>query len=529
MASNHIDDEAVAAADKEMEERANRAKELLSQRHRGLKAMQEEKHQRKMALERHMIGMPETKRQELRRVLENEEIQIQKESRKKISTADFESLAVIGRGAFGEVRLVRRKGKKEDPRTGQIYALKSMKKEMMVVKNQVHHVKAERDALAKADDSNRWLTVLHYSFFDETHLYMAMEFMPGGDLMSLLIKEDTFTEEVTKFFMAEAAQAISSVHALGYVHRDIKPDNMLLDSRGHLKLTDLGLCKKVGDVSPQEEPEAILEMLKRQTISGTNNATTGALTENSTNVDTNNAGDEGAGVPTKRDAKTRREMAYSTVGTPDYIAPEVLAAQNGASGYSYTSAVDWWSLGVIMFECLVGYTPFYADDPVTTCRKILRWRQCLEMPPETKAKLTPDCIDFLSCLLAGPESRIGSAKNGRDFENGFKQVVQHPWFRDYDWEGNRDKQGPLLPTGSREFPELLEYLKTCPKTDPRFKQLISRVTQNFDTFDDYGTNLDNMGKQRVTKTQLDHFYNYDYRRVRKPRIPLPNLPLETPI
>lgn len=152
-------------------------------------------------------------------------------------------------------------------------------------------------------------------------------------------------------------------------------------------------------------------------------------------------------------------MAYSTVGTPDYIAPEVLAAQNGASGYSYTSAVDWWSLGVIMFECLVGYTPFYADDPVTTCRKILRWRKCLEMPAETKASLSPECIDFLSCLLAGPESRIGSAKDGTEFENGFKRVVQHPWFRNFDWDGLTDREGPLLPSGSREFPELIQYLK----------------------------------------------------------------------
>jgi serine/threonine protein kinase len=218
-------------------------------------------------------------------------------------------------------------------------------------------------------------------------------------------------------------------------------------------------------------------------------------------------------------------MAYSTVGTPDYIAPEVLAAQNGASGYSYTTAVDWWSLGVIMFECLVGYTPFYAEDPVTTCRKILRWRQCLEMPAETKAKLSPECIDFLSCLLAGPESRIGSSKDGTEFQNGFMQVVQHPWFRDFDWEGMRHREGPLLPPGSREFPELLEYLKTCPKSDPRFKQLVARVTQNFDTFEDYGSNLDATGKQRVLKnTTLDHFYNYDYRRVRKPRVPLPGLP-----
>lgn len=172
-----------------------------------------------------MVGMPEPKKQELRRHLEDEENKIQKETRKKMCPADFESLVVIGRGAFGEVRLVRRRGKKEDPATGQIFALKSMKKEMMVMKNQVHHVKAERDALATAETTNKWLTVLHYSFFDETHLYMAMEYMPGGDLMSLLIKEDTFSESVTRFFMAEAAQAISSVHALGYVHRDIKPDS----------------------------------------------------------------------------------------------------------------------------------------------------------------------------------------------------------------------------------------------------------------------------------------------------------------
>lgn len=124
-------------------------------------------------LERQMAGMPENKKQDLRRALEDEENKIAKETRKRMCPADFESLAVIGRGAFGEVRLVRRRGKKEDPATGQIFALKSMKKEMMVVKNQVHHVKAERDALAKADTENQWLTVLHYSFIDETHLYMV--------------------------------------------------------------------------------------------------------------------------------------------------------------------------------------------------------------------------------------------------------------------------------------------------------------------------------------------------------------------
>jgi serine/threonine protein kinase len=400
-----------------------------------------------------------------------EEITIQKESRKPITPGDFESLAVIGRGAFGEVRLVRRKTKdKTDPSNGQIFALKSMKKEMMVMKNQVGHVKAERDALASADENNRWLTVLFYSFTDESHLYMVMEYMPGGDLMSLLMKEDTFSEEVTRFFMAEAAFAISSVHALGYIHRDIKPDNMLLDARGHLKLTDLGLCKKVGDVSPGDHPEVIIEMLKSHGISdpGLESDWNKTLAEGGA-AGAHRSRDDAMAMsvdktiendrPQMPKGQARREMAYSTVGTPDYIAPEVLAAQNGASGFSYTCAVDWWSLGVIMYECLVGYTPFYAEDPVTTCRKILRWRQCLEIPAEIKSKLSRECIDFLSCLLAGPENRIGSSVSGTEFTNGFKQIVAHPWYAGFDWQNLADREGPLLPSGAREFPELLEYLK----------------------------------------------------------------------
>jgi len=440
----------MSEADKEMELRANRAKALLAERHTGLKTNQAARHQRKMNLETKMskAGLSSEEKKTHRKELEKEETRVQKESRRSVTTADFESLTVIGRGAFGEVRLVRRKPGNSRGETG-VYALKSMKKEMMVMKNQVGHVRAERDALAAADDDTRWLTLLHYSFHDEGNLYMVMEFLPGGDLMSLLMKEDTFNEEATRFFMAEAAHAISCVHALGYIHRDIKPDNMLLDANGHLRLTDLGLCKKVGDVSPGDHPEVVLEMLKRKQL-----ATGGAAMaipegeETSAkashlrdmSIDGGGGGNSGSSIPTGgsapkdlRTGKARRENAYSTVGTPDYIAPEVLAAQNGASGYSYTCAVDWWSLGVIMYECLVGYTPFYADDPVTTCRKILKWRQTLEIPGEVRAKLSTECIDFLSCLLAGPESRIGSrADGGPEFENGFAQVVRHPWFDGFD-------------------------------------------------------------------------------------------------
>ena len=285
--------------------------------------LQEAKKGRQVQLERQMIGLTEDKKQQLRRHLEHEEMLIQKESRKKITTADFESLAVIGRGAFGEVRLVRSKPKREEP--VQIYALKSMKKEMMILKNQVGHVRAEREALAKASSDNRWLTSLYSSFVDDTHLYMVMEFLPGGDLMSLLIKEDTFSESVTKFFMAEAANAISSVHALGYIHRDIKPDNMLLDARGHLKLTDLGLCKKVGEVSPHDDPDVVLQMLKEQGIltggenmndadeTGQGNATSGRHRSPgdamAMSIDNGIEERNGTGRPTSMpNGKTRREV-----------------------------------------------------------------------------------------------------------------------------------------------------------------------------------------------------------------------------
>jgi serine/threonine kinase 38 len=235
---------------------------------------------------------------------------------------------------------------------------------------------------------------------------------------------------------------------LGYIHRDIKPDNMLLDEKGHLKLTDLGLCKKVGDVSANDFPEAVLDVLKSQ-----NKVTSNAPQDMDTSAFEEDRRARFA------DPKARREMAYSTVGTPDYIAPEVLAAQNGSSGYSYTCAVDWWSLGVIMYECLVGYTPFYAESPVDTCRKILRWKSCLEIPPEIRSTLSEECIHFLSCLLAGPENRIGSSLNGGEYKNGFAQVVQHPWFAGFDWDGIYDRDGPLLPSGAHEVAGILESLR----------------------------------------------------------------------
>lgn len=148
---------------------------------------------------------------------------------------DFEPLQIIGRGAFGEVRICRFK------ETGEVVAMKKMKKSEMLYKNQVSHVKAERDVLAKA--KNSWVVELKYSFQDEKHLYLIMEFLAGGDLMTLLMRKDILSEEESRFYIAETVLAIEIVHNLNYIHRDLKPDNILLDKNGHVKLTDFGLCK----------------------------------------------------------------------------------------------------------------------------------------------------------------------------------------------------------------------------------------------------------------------------------------------
>merc|ERR1719346_500722 len=154
--------------------------------------------------------------------------------RSRLGVDDFEPIKVIGKGAFGEVRLVQ----KVD--TGHVYAMKILRKADMVAKEQVAHVRAERDILVEAD--HQWVVKMYYSFQDPINLYLIMEFLPGGDMMTLLMKKDTLSEECSQFYVMETALAIDYIHKVGFIHRDIKPDNLLLDSRGHIKLSDFGLC-----------------------------------------------------------------------------------------------------------------------------------------------------------------------------------------------------------------------------------------------------------------------------------------------
>jgi serine/threonine kinase 38 len=150
---------------------------------------------------------------------------------------DFEPLGLIGRGAFGEVRVCRFK------ETGEVFAIKKMKKSEMKKKNQTLHIRTEKDVLSEAQ--TQWIVGLNFSFQDEEFLYLVMDYLPGGDLMNLLMVKDILNENEVKFYAAQLILAIESVHKLNYIHRDLKPDNVLIDKDGHLKLSDFGLSKKI--------------------------------------------------------------------------------------------------------------------------------------------------------------------------------------------------------------------------------------------------------------------------------------------
>ena len=174
-------------------------------------------------------------KQKIKKEIYKQEMIKSRKAREKQSIHDYESIAIIGRGAFGEVHVCREK------KTDQIYAIKKIKKNVLILKNQIIHVLNEQIFMARA--KSPWIVELKASFQEDDYLYLVMEYLPGGDLMNLLIKRDTLTEDEAKFYISELILAIESIHKLDCIHRDIKPDNILIDSSGHIKLSDFGLAK----------------------------------------------------------------------------------------------------------------------------------------------------------------------------------------------------------------------------------------------------------------------------------------------
>uniref|UniRef100_A0A8C9T7L8 Serine/threonine-protein kinase sax-1 n=1 Tax=Scleropages formosus TaxID=113540 RepID=A0A8C9T7L8_SCLFO len=366
-------------------ERVTMAKMTLENFYSNLIAQHEEREMRQQKLEKVMDqeGLADEEKRIRRSQHARKETEFLRLKRTRLGLDDFESLKVIGRGAFGEVRLVQKKD------TGHVYAMKILRKADMLEKEQVGHIRAERDILVEAD--SLWVVKMFYSFQDKMNLYLIMEFLPGGDMMTLLMKKDTLSEEATQFYIAETVLAIDSIHQLGFIHRDIKPDNLLLDSRVRKRerhICTYRACKPSVETSFQN-------------------------------------------MNSKRKAETwkrnRRQLAFSTVGTPDYIAPEVFM-QNG-----YNKLCDWWSLGVIMYEMLIGYPPFCSETPQETYRKVMNWRETLVFPPEVP--ISEKAKDLILRFCCESEHRIGAL--------GVEEIKSNPFFEGVDYDHIRERPAAI--------------------------------------------------------------------------------------
>ncbi|KAK2463518.1 hypothetical protein APHAL10511_004269 [Amanita phalloides] len=366
-----------------------------------------ERNARRIELETRLtqIHAPDGKDREIRKYSRTESQQMRLR-RTKIKLSDFRTVKVIGKGAFGEVRLVQ----KVD--TGKVYAMKSLQKAEMLQRDQLAHVRAERDVLAES--TSPWVVQLFYSFQDPLYLYLVMEFLPGGDLMTMLMKYDVFSEDVTRFYLAECILAIDAVHNLGYIHRDIKPDNVLIDKNGHLKLSDFGLSTGLHKASDPEYYKRLIEQQEKA-----NNPARNSVQVNPINLTMSREQ-----IATWK--ANRRKLAYSTVGTPDYMAPEVFMMKG------YGKECDWWSLGAIFFECLVGYAPFCSEDPSDTYKKIIDWPKYLYFPEEVY--ISRESEDLIRGMMDWAENRINA-----------NQIKNHPFFYGADWSTIRQIEPPFVP------------------------------------------------------------------------------------
>ncbi|XP_073833480.1 rho associated coiled-coil containing protein kinase isoform X3 [Musca autumnalis] len=288
----------------------------------------------------------------------------------RMNVDDFDFIKIIGAGAFGEVQLVRHKSSR------QVYAMKRLSKFEMMKRPDSAFFWEERHIMAHAN--SEWIVQLHFAFQDAKYLYMVMDYMPGGDIVSLMSMYE-IPEKWAIFYTMEVVLALDTIHNMGFVHRDVKPDNMLLDRHGHLKLADFGTCMRMG-------PNGLV-------------------------------------------------VSSNAVGTPDYISPEVLQSQGVDNEYG--RECDWWSVGIFLYEMLVGDTPFYADSLVGTYGKIMDHKNSLNFPAEVE--ISENAKSLIRAFLTDRTQRLG--------RRGIDEIKAHPFFQNDTWsfDNIRESVPPVIP------------------------------------------------------------------------------------
>ncbi|KAK4053365.1 cytochrome c oxidase subunit 1 [Microbotryomycetes sp. JL221] len=303
-----------------------------------------------------------------------------------LSLGDFELLDTLGTGTFGRVLLTRSRPRTRPGSQPRYFALKVLEKVTVVRLRQVEHLNSERSTLARV--SHPFIVNLFWSFQDEVNLYLLMEFVQGGELFSHLRRAGRFTPDLSRFFASNVILALDYLHANDIIYRDLKPENLLLGSTGYLKLADFGFAKHV----------------------------------------------PGCGsAPASKDAASSANRTYTLCGTPEYIAPECIR------GEGQGPFVDWWSLGVLVFELLCGFPPFFAEHPMEIYERILHNR--FSFPPH----VGPGAKDFIRRLLSADLSkRLGNLRHGA------QDVMNHAWFEGVDWQAVLRQQipAPIIPVTS---------------------------------------------------------------------------------